>query len=174
MLFGIFIVVHVLICLLLMMIILMQSGRGGGLTENFSAAESMFGAKTNSVLVKGTTIFTTIFFVTCLTLAFLSSKQNKSLLSGKGVKGAATAAQKQPVGTPIAEPAAPAASPGAQPDQGAKAVAAGTSAAPATISSPTPKESNKPTEIKQATENANQPTPSAPQAEVPAKPQDQK
>ena len=78
---GFIIVIHVLVCMLLGLVILMQSGRGGGLTETFSGAESMFGAKTNSVLVKATSILAGIFIVTCLSLAFLSSKSNKSLIS---------------------------------------------------------------------------------------------
>jgi len=78
---AVIIVVHVLICILLCLVILMQSGRGGGLTESFSAAESMFGAKTNVVLVKTTTVLASIFIVTCLSLAFFSSQGNKSLIS---------------------------------------------------------------------------------------------
>lgn len=102
--FGFVIFIHVLICLLLVTIILMQSGRGGGLTEGFAAAESMFGAKTNAMLVKGTTIFATIFLITCLGLAFLSSRQNKSLLSGRVSKDQQTVSKS--VGLPVAEEAA--------------------------------------------------------------------
>lgn len=74
------IIIHVIICILLAIIILMQSGRGGGLTENFAAAESMFGAKTSSVLVRGTAILAGLFIVTCLSLAFLSTNRSKSLM----------------------------------------------------------------------------------------------
>jgi len=102
--FGLIIFVHIAICLLLVTIILMQSGRGGGLTEGFAAAESMFGAKTNTMLVKGTTIFATIFLVTCLSMAFLSSHQNKSLLEGRVSKEQKTAAKS--VGIPVPEEAA--------------------------------------------------------------------
>ena len=83
--FGFIVFVHTLVCILLVVIILMQSGRGGGLTESFSAAESMFGAKTNVVLIKTTTILAVLFLVTCLSLAFLSSKKGESLMTGKAV-----------------------------------------------------------------------------------------
>ena len=54
---GLILFLHAIISILLATIILMQSGRGGGLTEGFQAAESLFGAQTSSFLVKGTTIF---------------------------------------------------------------------------------------------------------------------
>lgn len=84
--------IHVLACLLLIIIILMQSGRGGGLTEMFSSsAESMFGANTSEVLIKGTTILASIFLVTSLSLAFLSTTKDKSLITSS----VAAKAQKQ-------------------------------------------------------------------------------
>ncbi len=80
-------VLHALVCILLIVIILMQTGRRGGLTESMIAAESLFGAQTNAFMVKATTIFATLFLVTCLSLAFFSSKQNQSLMSNKGIEG---------------------------------------------------------------------------------------
>ena len=84
--FTFVLVVHVLVCMVLVFIVLMQSGRGGGLTDNFSAAESMFGAKTNTVLVRATTTLAFIFLVTSLSLAFLSSQKDKSLLMNAAQK----------------------------------------------------------------------------------------
>jgi len=72
---------HAVLSVLLIVVILMQSGRGGGLTEGFASAESMFGAKTNEFMIKATTIFATLFLVTCLGLAVLSSQKGKSLMS---------------------------------------------------------------------------------------------
>ena len=83
MLTGLVIFFHVLVCLLLGIIILVQSGRGGGLTEQFAAAGEMFGAQTNSLLIKGTTIMASLFLVTCLSLAFLSARKEKSLMAGR-------------------------------------------------------------------------------------------
>ena len=73
-------VLHILVCIFLAIIILMQSGRGGGLTEHFASAESILGAKTNSFLVKATTIIAIFFLLSCLVLAFNSVKKNESLM----------------------------------------------------------------------------------------------
>jgi len=73
--------IHATISIFLIVVILMQSGRGGGLTEGFASAESMFGAQTNEFMIKATTVFATIFFVTCLGLAILSSQKGKSLMA---------------------------------------------------------------------------------------------
>ncbi len=76
-------IIHALVCVLLACIILMQAGRGGGLTENFASAESIFGAQTNVLLVKTTTILATIFIVTSLGLTIMHSMKGKSLLSDR-------------------------------------------------------------------------------------------
>ena len=78
--FTFFLIVHSLICILLVIVILMQAGRGGGLTENFSSAESVFGAQTSAVMIKITTILGTIFLASSLNLTFLSLHKDKSLL----------------------------------------------------------------------------------------------
>jgi len=78
---GLAMFIHGFVSILLMVIILMQSGRGGGLTESFSSAESMFGAQTNAFMIKATTVFATLFLVTCLGLAVLSSQKGKSLMT---------------------------------------------------------------------------------------------
>lgn len=77
---SLLIVIHVIICVLLIGIILIQAGRGGGLVEGFSGVESMFGTKTNSFLTRSTTILSILFFVTCLSLAFMSARQSRSLM----------------------------------------------------------------------------------------------
>ena len=78
--FFIVIAVHVVICLLLILIVLVQQGRGGGLIDSFSSAESILGTKTTTFLVKSTSVLATAFFLTCLTLAFLSLQKGKSLI----------------------------------------------------------------------------------------------
>jgi preprotein translocase subunit SecG len=80
---GLFIFVHVVVCLVLIVIILAQSGRGGGLTEGFAAAESVFGARTNEFMVKATAIAGVIFLFTSLMLAHLSSRADRSLMTEK-------------------------------------------------------------------------------------------
>lgn len=80
---GFVMFLHALVSVLLLVIILMQSGRGGGLTEGFASAESMFGAQTNEFMIKATTVFAGLFLITCLGLAVLSSQKGKSLMSGE-------------------------------------------------------------------------------------------
>jgi preprotein translocase subunit SecG len=80
---GFILVIHVIVCILLVIVILMQAGRGGGLTETFQSAESMFGTQTNVFMVRLTTILAVIFLSTSLFLTFNSSKVSKSLMANK-------------------------------------------------------------------------------------------
>jgi len=73
-------VINVIACALLIIMILIQRGRGGGLVEAFSGVESMFGTKTSAFLARTTTNLSVIFFLTCLSLAILSARQNRSLM----------------------------------------------------------------------------------------------
>jgi preprotein translocase subunit SecG len=77
---GFIIAIHVIVCTLLIVIILIQRGRGSGLVESFSGVESMFGTKTNTFLTRTTTVLSTLFLLTCLTLAVLSARQSRSLM----------------------------------------------------------------------------------------------
>jgi preprotein translocase subunit SecG len=70
---------HLVVCLLLIVMILIQRGRGGGLVEGFSDFESMFGPKTNTLLARVTAVLAVLFLFSCLTLAFLSAQQSKSV-----------------------------------------------------------------------------------------------
>jgi preprotein translocase subunit SecG len=54
------------------------------LTESFASAESMFGAKTNELMVRATVILAAVFLTTSLALAHLSSKRERSLLTEVG------------------------------------------------------------------------------------------
>jgi preprotein translocase subunit SecG len=78
--FAIIILIHIIACIGLIFFILIQSGKGGGLIDSFSSAESIFGTKTNTFLTKITTALAITFFITCLLLAFLSVQQNKSIV----------------------------------------------------------------------------------------------
>jgi len=90
---GFFLFIHVVVCIFLVIIILLQSGRGGGLTEAFSSAGDMFGAKTNEMLIRATTVIASIFFATCLTLAILSAQKGKSLMTTQALSQMPTAQQ---------------------------------------------------------------------------------
>ena len=78
---GLIMFLHALVAILLITAVLMQSGRGGGLTEAFASAESVFGARTNEFMIKTTTVLATVFFLTCIGLAILSSQRGRSLMS---------------------------------------------------------------------------------------------
>ena len=80
---GFIYAIHLIVCVLLIIAILMQAGRGGGLTETFQSAESMFGTQTNAFMVRTTTILAVIFLSTSLFLAFNASKGNKSLMANQ-------------------------------------------------------------------------------------------
>ena len=113
---GFVIFLHVLVCIFIALVVLMQSGRGGGLTEHFASAESMFGAHTNEFMIKATTVLASLFFVTCITLAVLSSQKGKSLMSERvtiPVDGAVPALlgekmkENAPASSPAQESSAP-------------------------------------------------------------------
>ena len=80
---GFILAIHVIVCVLLVICILMQAGRGGGLTETFQSAESMFGTQTNVFMVRFTTILAVIFLSTSMILALNSSKGDQSLMANK-------------------------------------------------------------------------------------------
>jgi preprotein translocase subunit SecG len=77
---GIIIAIHVIVCISLIGLILIQRGRGGGLVDSFQTMESVFGTKTTAFLTRTTSILAIVFFLTCLSLAFFSLRQNRSLL----------------------------------------------------------------------------------------------
>jgi preprotein translocase subunit SecG len=98
-------IIHSLVCVLLLLAILMQAGRGGGLTEQFSSAETVFGAQTNELMVRITSVLATIFFVTCLSLAFMSARQERSLVAEHLPARKAATAPVIPADTQNAAPA---------------------------------------------------------------------
>ncbi len=78
--FVFIITIHVITCSLLILIVLVQQGKGGGLLDSLSSAESIFGTKTNTFLIKATSVLAVVFFISCLSLALLSVRKNKSLI----------------------------------------------------------------------------------------------
>lgn len=109
--FTLIIIVHVLACCLLILIVLVQQGKGGGLIDSFSSAESIFGTKTNTFLVKATSFLSVVFFITCLSLAFLSIQRNKSLIETSYKTPASTNATTASVTAAPTTTAAPATTP---------------------------------------------------------------
>ena len=97
-------VIHSITCVLLVLTVLMQAGRGGGLTESFSSAENVFGAQTSAFMVRATSILATVFFVTSLSLAFMSSRQEQSLMvKQKGIPKTSASSSKAIVDEPLQE-----------------------------------------------------------------------
>ncbi len=72
--------IHIIVALSLIGMILIQRGRSGGLIEALGGVESIFGTKTSSFLVKTTVILAISFFLTSISLAYLSKEKGKSLM----------------------------------------------------------------------------------------------
>lgn len=118
---GFIVFIHMAACIFLVITILMQAGKGGGLAESFSSAESMFGTQTNRFMVRTSSVLATIFLTTSLVLAVFGSKSQTSLMSNKAMipqtsaKPATPAEPEvsvkvstpQPMETPAESPAAP-------------------------------------------------------------------
>jgi preprotein translocase subunit SecG len=100
------ITIHVIICVLLIIIILIQAGRGGGLVEGFSGVESMFGTKTNTLLTRTTTTLSVLFFLTCLSLAVISLRQSRSLLTDVKPEMPLAQPTSTPINQTVTQPAA--------------------------------------------------------------------
>lgn len=98
---GFVLVIHIIASIFLVIAILMQAGRGGGLSETFASAESMFGTQTNSFLVRTTTVLAVIFLSTSLVLAVFGSKGEKSLMAKNKALLPKVAAQEKLPESPI-------------------------------------------------------------------------
>lgn len=80
MLYALILLFHVFVVIALISVILIQRGRSGGLIEALGGVESIFGTKTSSFFVKVTVVLAILFFLTTISLAYLSKQRGKSLL----------------------------------------------------------------------------------------------
>ena len=81
MIYGLVMAVHVVVALFLVGVVLLQGGRGGmGETLGGAGAQSLFGGGANIVMAKITTVAASLFMVTCLSLAMLSTARGRSLI----------------------------------------------------------------------------------------------
>ena len=81
MIYGTVLVIHSVVALFLIGVILVQGGRGGlGEALGGAAAQSLFGGGANIVMTKVTAVAATLFMVTCLSLAALSTARGKSVI----------------------------------------------------------------------------------------------
>ncbi len=76
-----FTVIHVIACLFLMLVILIQPGKSGGMGALSSgAAQQVFGGGgAGNLMTKVTWITGSIFFITSVSLAYMSSSSDSSL-----------------------------------------------------------------------------------------------
>jgi preprotein translocase subunit SecG len=128
---GFILFIHVIAAILLVISILMQAGRGGGLAESFSSAESMFGTQTNSFMVRFSTVAAIIFFCTSLTLAVNAAKGNKSLMNNAKLPAVTTPATPQEPSVKVSEPKPMDATQAVAPAEAVPAAPAAPEAAPA-------------------------------------------
>ncbi len=106
---GFVLFLHILVCILLVITVLMQAGRGGGLAESFSSAESVLGTQANAFMVRVSTVLAVIFVCTSLTLAISYSKRDRSLMSDPKMmptaqQAAMEAQAKDPITVETAKP----------------------------------------------------------------------
>ncbi|MBP7088217.1 MAG: preprotein translocase subunit SecG [Candidatus Omnitrophica bacterium] len=78
--YNLILTIHILVAIGLIILILIQRGRSGGLVEALGGVESIFGTKTSSFFVKITVVLAILFFVTSVSLAYLSKQRGKSLM----------------------------------------------------------------------------------------------
>ncbi len=112
MLHNIVLVVHILVAGMIIGLVLLQRGKGAEAGTGFGAGASgtVFGARGSAnFLSRATGVLATVFFITSLALAYLSTQRTapKSLLDVPAQTAPA------PQAPPNAQPAAPPAQPGA-------------------------------------------------------------
>src|SRR5262245_32851706 len=107
--YYLFSVLYVFVCLMLLMVILLQQGKGDmAAAFGGGSSQSAFGARTGAtVLSKATAILAVLFMVGALALAIMGQRGPGSLLSGAAGPRPAPAAPKTPPITPTTPPAAP-------------------------------------------------------------------
>lgn len=113
-------ILHVLVAIFLVLVILLQAGKGAGIGAAFGGAgsQTVFGGRgAQTFLSKLTGIAAAVFFLTSLTLSFISSTQVRSVVEGEHAIPAAKteqapeapsapeAAEKAPAEEAPAEPA---------------------------------------------------------------------
>ncbi|HYO92949.1 MAG TPA: preprotein translocase subunit SecG [Polyangiaceae bacterium] len=91
-------VVHIIACFFLMLVVLVQPGKSGGLGAFTGAgAQQVFGGRgAGNFLTKTTWATATIFFLTSITLAYLSSSADDSLQQRSAAAAAAKQKERQP------------------------------------------------------------------------------
>lgn len=97
------IVVHTIACIFLILVVLLQPGKSGGLGAFTGAtAQQVFGGRgAGNILTKITWVTATVFFTTSITLAYLSSTEDDSLMEkAQELHKGKPPAPKKPAPTP--------------------------------------------------------------------------
>jgi preprotein translocase subunit SecG len=73
-------ILHVFVCLFLILVVLLQQGKGGGLGAMAGATTQVFGGRgAGNFMTRLTAVCATIFMVTSISLAYLSSAGDRAL-----------------------------------------------------------------------------------------------
>jgi len=75
-------ILHVFVCIILMLVVLLQQGKGGGMGAAFGgggAAQVFGGRGAGNILTRTTAICATIFMLTSVSLAYLSTSGDRLL-----------------------------------------------------------------------------------------------
>jgi preprotein translocase subunit SecG len=132
------VVLHVIVCLMLMLVVLIQPGKSGGLGAALggAGAQQIFGGRgAGNFLTRTTWIAATVFFVTSVTLAYVSTSTGDSLEDlAADVQPVKEAEAAKPEEAPAAEAPAPEAP--ADPAPEAPAAAAPEAPTPSTPAEP--------------------------------------
>ncbi len=120
--FTLFVIIHVVVCVILVLVVLLQSGKAGDLSTAFGGAGSQtaFGTRSAATLLtKATTVAAVVFMITSLGLSIMSIRgSGGSIMEGVPVNPAAPAANPATSGNPAGENAAPPQTEQASPDGG--------------------------------------------------------
>lgn len=83
--------IHILACIALIVVAIMQDSKGGGMFASQTSSNSVLGATGGaSLIVKVTKALAIIILLTCVSLAYLYNKSNKSVVDGSLMNGATT------------------------------------------------------------------------------------
>jgi preprotein translocase subunit SecG len=153
---GILLVIHYITCFSMVLVILLQSGKGGGLAGAFGGGGStIFGGRgAGTILTRATMFLGSLFFITSLTLALMSTQGASGTASSKSL------IQEEARRTAGSQPAAGTPAPGGPASSGAQLPTGG---APASTPAPAPGATKTPTPGATKT-----PAPAATKAPAPA------
>ena len=109
-------VLHVIVCLVVMLVVLIQPGKSGGLGAALggAGAQQIFGGRgAGNFLSRTTWIAASVFFVTSITLAYISTSTGDSLQNLANARAARKTENSgiPPLDAKPEEPAAPATTP---------------------------------------------------------------